>query len=247
MIKLILISISLFSLVFSSCNVNRKEETTSNEESTTNENSFSPIDSISNKNKVKIQEWMSQNLDVDKFRNGDKIPEVKTNEDWIKAGEEKKPAWCYYNNDLSYGRKYGKLYNWYAVTDARGLAPVGWHIPNKDEWAGLIENRIEYQTVKNDLDKIVELRLVAGKKIKSKTGWMENGNGTNEFDFYGLPGGQRWVDGSFKDVGYEGCWWSSSVLDNELAWCISVLHDFDGINTYPWGKFVGFSVRCVKD
>ena len=69
--------------------------------------------------KIGEQEWMSQNLNVDHFRNGDILPEVKTKEEWVKAGEENQPAWCYYENNPSNGEKYGKLYNWYAVSDLR--------------------------------------------------------------------------------------------------------------------------------
>ncbi len=102
---------------------------------------------------IGTQVWMTKNLDVSTFRNGDPIPEAKTNEEWIKAGEEGKPAWCYYNNDTVYGRKYGKLYNWYAVNDARGLAPSGYHVPTDTEW-GTLETFLG-----ND----------AGTKMKSKT------------------------------------------------------------------------------
>lgn len=70
--------------------------------------------------KIGDQIWMTRNLNVDKFCNGDPIPETKTNEEWIKAGENGKPAWCYYDNDPANGEKYGKLYNWYAVNDPRG-------------------------------------------------------------------------------------------------------------------------------
>ena len=80
------------------------------------------------------QVWMQKNLDVDCFRNGDIIPEVKSNEEWVRYGNEGKPAWCYYNNDPSSGNIYGKLYNWYAVMDSRGLAPTGWIIPGDWEW-----------------------------------------------------------------------------------------------------------------
>lgn len=75
------------------------------------------------------QVWMAENLNVDKFRNGDLILQAKTEEEWKKAGENKHPAWCYFDNDTANDAKYGKLYNWYAVNDPRGLAPAGWHIP----------------------------------------------------------------------------------------------------------------------
>jgi len=61
--------------------------------------------------------WMSRNLDVDRFRNGDPIPEARTAEEWKAAGENRQPAWCYHNNDAAGGAKYGRPYNWYAVTD----------------------------------------------------------------------------------------------------------------------------------
>ena len=80
------------------------------------------------------QVWMTKNLDVGTFRNGYPIPEAKTNEEWVNAGLNKQPAWCYYQNDPTNGEKYGKLYNWYAVNDSRGLTPEGWHIPSENEW-----------------------------------------------------------------------------------------------------------------
>jgi uncharacterized protein (TIGR02145 family) len=79
------------------------------------------------------QVWMVKNLDVSTVRNGDPIPQAKTNEEWEKAADNKKPAWCYYNNSITNGAKYGKLYNWYAVSDSRGIAPVGYHVPTDGE------------------------------------------------------------------------------------------------------------------
>jgi len=83
--------------------------------------------------KIGEQIWTKQNLNVDTFRNGEPIPEVKTDEEWVKAGKEGKPAWCYYNNDPTNGEKFGKLYNLHAVIDARELAPQGWKIPKLQE------------------------------------------------------------------------------------------------------------------
>ena len=78
------------------------------------------------------QEWMTRNLDVDRFRNGDLISNIESDKEWEEAGENGQPAWCYYDNDPEYGKKYGKLYNWYAVNDPRVLAPQGWHIATYD-------------------------------------------------------------------------------------------------------------------
>lgn len=95
--------------------------------------------SYSNAQTVTIgsQIWMTKNLDVANFRNGDPIPEAKTDAEWEAAGENEQPAWCYYDNDTANGTKYGKLYNWYAVNDPRGLAPTGYHIPTDAEWTKL--------------------------------------------------------------------------------------------------------------
>jgi uncharacterized protein (TIGR02145 family) len=155
---------------------------------------------------IGTQTWMAENLDVDKFRNGDPIPQAKSNTEWEQAGKNKMPAWCYYDNDPKNGAKYGKLYNWYAVNDSRGLAPEGWHVPSDAEWTTLGDH----------------LGDEAGKKMKSTSGWQgygckrcdggseefkkicssckgkqENssepfsGNGTNSSGFSGLPGGGR--------------------------------------------------------
>ena len=83
---------------------------------------------------IGTQEWMVKNLDVVTFRNGDSIREVRSIDEWYLAGLHKEPAWCYYENDSKMGERYGKLYNWFAVVDPRGLAPDGWHIPSNREW-----------------------------------------------------------------------------------------------------------------
>ena len=103
------------------------------------------------------QVWMVENLNVDKFRNGDPIPHAETNEEWEKASDNKQPAWCYYDNDPANDTKYGKLYNWYAVNDSRGLAPAGFHIPSDSEWTVLID--------------YLGGKEVAGVKMKSTSGW----------------------------------------------------------------------------
>jgi uncharacterized protein (TIGR02145 family) len=173
--------------------------------------------------KIGDQVWMAENLNTDRFRNGDIIPEAKSNEDWRDAVQNMKPAWCYYNNDIANGAKYGKLYNWYAVNDSRGLAPTGWHIPTDSEWINIEK----------------KLSADAGKKMKSTSEWISytsggsknchncaswnseyrskvpchickdtrtvpapkvrhSGNGSNLSGFSGLPGGYR----ESKSYGY---------------------------------------------
>jgi len=148
------------------------------------------------------------------------------------AGKKKQPAWCYYENKTANGTTYGKLYNWYAINDPRGLAPKGYHIPTVAEWTILTEN----------------LGVEAGTKMKSTSGWENNGNGTNTSGFAGLPGGFRNNDGNFSDVGASGNWWSSSEFISFNAWC-RYLIDNDGDVMYiaKNNKRDGFSVRCIKD
>jgi hypothetical protein len=80
--------------------------------------------------KIGTQEWTTKNLNISRYRNGDIIPEVKDPNEWknLTSG-----AWCYYDNDPKNGEIYGKLYNWYALNDRRGLAPKGYHVPSNIE------------------------------------------------------------------------------------------------------------------
>ena len=179
------------------------------------------------------QVWMTKNLDVSTFRNGDPIPEAKTEEEWKRAGENKQPAWCYYENDPANGAKYGKLYNWYAVNDLRGLAPKGYHIPTYAEW----EKLTDFLGGEN----------VAGINMKSTSGWEDNGNGTNTSDFSGLSGGFRVYDGAFGYIVAYGSWWSSTEDDSNYAWSRSLVYDVDYLDRLLSDKPYGFSVRCLMN
>ncbi|MBP7563916.1 MAG: fibrobacter succinogenes major paralogous domain-containing protein [Candidatus Cloacimonetes bacterium] len=151
----------------------------------------------------------------------------------MNAGAKKLPAWCYYTSDTEYGKRYGKIYNWYAVIDPRGLSPEGWHVPSDIEW-----NELEKYLGANDI----------GTKIKSPNGWQNDGNGTNDSGFNGLPGGYRYSsDGSFNNCGDYGYWWSSTGNLSNDAW-YRVLSCFDSkIGRYAGNKRTGFSVRCVRN
>ena len=85
------------------------------------------------------QIWSSENLKVSTFKNGDNILEARTKEEWINADENIIPAWCYFDNDLENGNKFGKLYNYYVINDERGLAPDGYVIPSKNDWLSLFK------------------------------------------------------------------------------------------------------------
>ena len=179
------------------------------------------------------QVWMTKNLNVSSFRNGDPIRHAETDEEWQRAHEKGQPAWCYYDNDPANGEKYGKLYNWYAVNDPRGLAPKGWHIPSDEEWTVL----------KNYLGGEEE----AGVKMKSKQGWAEGGNGTNSSGFSGLPGGFRSDGGIFFGIGDYSYWWSSSEYFSSIAW-FRLLYYYSGdVGRGDGSEGSGLSVRCRRD
>ena len=182
---------------------------------------------------IGTQVWMTKNLDVSTFRNGDPIPQVKTSEEWEKAGENKQPAWSYYENAQANGAKYGKLYNWYAVSDPRGLAPKGWHIPSDKEWTVLTD--------------YLGGEAVAGKKMKSNTGWSENGNGINSSGFTALPGGFRNYFGAFYYIGSYGFWWSSTKVSADDAWFRALGYNYGDLYRGTNHKVDGFSVRCLRD
>lgn len=184
------------------------------------------------------QIWTAKNLDVSTFRNGDEIPQVTSQSDYQMACRNSTPVWCYYNFDASYGKKYGKLYNIYAVRDSRGLAPEGWHIPKNEEWEKLINS-----FGKNTND--------AGTIFKSNSGWKDNRNGINSSGFTGLPGGcVKWIhkDDSPRykmesEAGSYGYWWASDSYPYSLG------YDFTYFNLFTGAKesFAACSVRCVKN
>jgi uncharacterized protein (TIGR02145 family) len=182
---------------------------------------------------IGAQVWMSKNLDVSNFQNGDPIPEAKTRKQWIKAGSEGKPAWCYYENKKKNGEKYGKLYNWYAVNDPRGLAPKGWHIPSEKEWLTLTD--------------FLGGENIVGLKIKSSYDWINNLNNTNESGFSALPGGFRSENCSFYSLRESGYWWSSKEYDEYFAGIRYMDNKQSNLNYTGYGKNYGLSVRCIKD
>lgn len=192
------------------------------------------------------QEWMTKNLDVSHFRNGDPIPEIKTHEDFINARDNGLPGWCYYDNNPENGKKYGKLYNWHAVNDPRGLAPNGWHIPTKDDWNKLTNNIIG----------IRERRQFALKLMKPNA-WNDNEDATNESGFSALPGGERGANGGYMRIGRKGIWWSISIEVNQISdneeegpVYFSIAQRKSEIYTYfihPESFENYASVRCLKD
>jgi uncharacterized protein (TIGR02145 family) len=183
------------------------------------------------------QVWMQQNLDVATYRNGNPIPKVTDAATWASLTTG---AYCYFNNDsASYASIYGKLYNWHAVNDPRGLAPLGWHIPTDAEWTKLTDT--------------LGGTSVAGGKMKEAgtLHWPSPNTGaTNSSEFTGLPGGYRNSNGAFDLFSNNfGFWWTSSQLVNPSTSALErvLQHNANSINRGSVSKNYAFSVRCVKD
>lgn len=178
------------------------------------------------------QVWMTKNLNVSRYRNGDIIPQVTNATQWANLTTG---AWCYYGNDVTMGAVYGKLYNWYAVNDPRGLAPVGYHIPADGEWTSLT-------TFLGGED-------IAGDKLKATTSWNSFPGviNSNSSGFTGLSGGFRAPSGTFTNVGYYNCLWSSSESNETYVWYRFLKYNSGWVDRLSNTANAGFSVRCIKD
>ena len=191
------------------------------------------------------QVWTKTNLNVNRYRNGDIIPEIQDPIQWANSTTG---AWCYYNNTPAQGNIYGKLYNWAAVIDPRGLAPVGWHIPTASDWNILIKC----------VDPIADTTFVgtqssfAGGSMKESgtTHWQSPNTGaTNISLFTSLPSGYR-VDvpsAIFSNIGTNGTYWSSIELNSQIAYVMSLSYNSNYSASNYLNKSIGLAVRCVKN
>jgi uncharacterized protein (TIGR02145 family) len=178
------------------------------------------------------QDWLMENLKVTHYRNGNEIHAIEADTTWETTSEG---AYCNYDNVASNGDIYGRLYNWYAVNDARKIAPAGWHIASDLEWA--------------ELTAFAGGDATAGGKLKEAgiTHWKDpNMDATNEFGFTALPAGHRNYAGGFEYINW-GCGFWSTTYDGGGATVIYL--DYNAPDTY-WNiedhRF-GRSVRCLRD
>jgi uncharacterized protein (TIGR02145 family) len=194
---------------------------------------------------IGTQVWMSKNLRVSKYRNGDPIPTNLNNTDWQNSTSG---AYAIYNNTTSNDSIYGKLYNWYAVADPRGLCPVGWHVPSDAEWQTL-ETALGMPAVElNNTGGRGSAQNVGGQMKSVSPLWLSPNTGaTNSSGFSGLPGGRRVSNGAYDFIGYYGYWWSSTQSATTSAWLRYLHYSFGNVYLSGNTKRVGFSVRCVRD
>jgi uncharacterized protein (TIGR02145 family) len=186
--------------------------------------------------------WTKENLKVSRYNNGDIIPIETDNTVWSGLATG---ARCWYVNDSStYQQPYGKLYNWYAASDSRGICPFGWHVPTDDEWTTLTS--------------YLGGESVAGGKMKSIGTAYWNGPNTritNESGFSALPGGYRSFAGMFLSNRNAAFFWSATEIASNIAWnrtladgdSNSVGRFNDNVANLHLYKSVGASIRCIKD
>lgn len=187
--------------------------------------------------KIGDQYWMAENLRTARYANGDPIPNVTNGTLWpnLTTG-----AWCWHGNDAQHDSIYGKLYNWFAGRDIRGLCPTGWHVPTSAEWMVMVD--------------LLGGLNVAGGKLKSQgnvqdaTGlWPTGNNATNESGFTGHPGGHRITQGTFQSLGTAGYWLSSMERNTLDFWSYQLSSTSNGVTRASTPKPAGQCVRCLKD
>jgi len=190
--------------------------------------------------KIGTQTWMAENLNyayLQQTRSFDSI------------------SWCY-NDSVEYCAKYGRLYTWAAAMDSagtwsangkgcgygktcsptypvRGVCPEGWHLPTQMEG--------------NTLFTAVGGELTAGKMLKSTSGWIISGNGTDAYSFSALPAGRRFNKGGYYDEGHNAHFWSSTEDDSDDAYDMYLFYYYAAALLTDFTKYNGFSVRCLKD
>ncbi|OFX31706.1 MAG: hypothetical protein A2X08_16050 [Bacteroidetes bacterium GWA2_32_17] len=177
--------------------------------------------------------WMKENLKTTKYSDNTAIPNITNSTTWSNLSTG---AYCNYSNTPSNANTYGRLYNWYAVTDTHNICPTGWHVPSDAEWTTLTT--------------YLGGESVAGGKLKETgtTHWQSpNAGATNETGFTALPGGNRYDNGAFYSLGSYGFWWSSTESTTDVAWNRGMSYNLSNVDRGSSTEVDGFSVRCVKD
>jgi uncharacterized protein (TIGR02145 family) len=200
--------------------------------------------------------WFAENLRSENYENGDAIPSNLSDSEWENTSSG---AVAVYGEDVGCANyspdidacdpaqslnEYGRIYNWYAVDDARGLCPSGWHVPTDGEWMTL---EMALGMSESDANDTGFRGTDQGTQMKTDYGWSGIGNGTNSSGFSGLPSGYRSDGGYFTNAGNGAPWWSSSPNGSD-AWNRYLDYwEYEYVGRYASSPQYGFSVRCVRD
>jgi uncharacterized protein (TIGR02145 family) len=202
------------------------------------------------------QSWLEENMKTTRYRDGVLIPLVTDSTKWSTLSSD---AYSWYNNKITFKDPYGALYNGFAVGTGR-ICPIGWHIPSLDEWTALGDYLIF-----NNYDYSKEIQRSVGKSVASKTLWnvpqpLYMGHGTylypspsevglnpqnnNSSGFNGFPGGSRWPNGKYDEMG-KSAYWTGAGLNYESPYFVGGGGSRPGVWSGSDYK-EGVSVRCIK-
>ena len=199
--------------------------------------------------------WFAENLRSENYEDGDEIPAGLDDEEWSSTtsgamavygegsnscntqspdGDACDPNWSL--------AEYGRLYNWYAVNDMRGLCPSGWHVPSDDEWTTM---EVSLGMNPEDANATGWRGTNQGAQLKATSGWLDGGNGSNVSGFSATPGGNRDYWGAYYHAGTTATFWTGTI-DQSASWARRIELD-ERINRYTSSHPNGWSVRCLKD
>ena len=201
--------------------------------------------------------WFAENLRAENYRNGEEVPNVLDWNFWLNDtigatalyGEGDQA--CYSNatngdacDDEFALSQYGRLYNWFAISNPMEICPAGWHVPYDMEWVSL---EVELGMELFEANSVGLRGLDEGEQLKSIYGWKADGGGTNSSGFGAWPGGYRIEStANFVLAGISGWWWTATESDDQ-AWYRQLLYDLSTVDRNVKDKAVGMSVRCIKD
>ncbi len=221
---------------------------------------------------IGFYEWTAENLRVSRYNNGDPIPSGLSDTEWESTTDG---AFAIYdhnahntegiNSPEEMVEAYGKLYNWYAVNDPRGLCPEGWHVPSDYAWRTTVSiassqgypqdiaDADNPNGVANALKSCLQVGSPFGEDcdtlLHPRWNSHERHHGFDAFGFAALPGGRRNHNGFFGWIGRSGFWWTTTEyeLPAPLIYRWRLDYDWGRASAYFREKNMGFSVRCVRE
>ena len=188
--------------------------------------------------------WFRENLHSTHYANGDAIPNGASEFDWVQPNRD---FYTDYGKSESIAVMYGKLYNWYAVQDPRGLCPEGWHVSTDDDWQALEVAIGMDATEVGKPGKRGSENTGEGAAIKDPKTWPDGREASDKHGFTATPGGARLPDSSFHTAGSGACYWTATAETDSTAWFRGLGNLHDGIYRSGFSMQSGFSVRCVQD
>jgi uncharacterized protein (TIGR02145 family) len=184
--------------------------------------------------------WFAENLRCENYVNGDEIPSNLGNSEWSSTISG---ATAVYEESASNLETYGRLYNWHAVDDARGLCPIGWHVPEDGDWTKM---EVALGMSEAEANTVGYRGTDQGTQMKSEYGWDNGGNGTNSSGFSALAGGYRFDNGGYAYQGSQEGWWSSTPFES-YAWHRFLFSGYQNVERETYHVGSGFAIRCIQN